>query len=65
MAIVCVIVDFQMSLKDLVMPTGFLIHMRWNPLVGTFLPLEEVQFLGNHLSKLALLGPLWRPSLSS
>ena len=63
MTIVCVIVDFQMSLKDLVMPNGSLIWMRWNQPVGTILPLEEVQFLGNHLSKLTLLGPLWRPSL--
>ena len=63
MTIVCVIVDFQMSLKDLVMLTEYLIQMRLNPLVCMFLPLEEVQFLGNHLRKLALLSPLWRSSL--
>ena len=63
MTIVCVIVDFQMSLKDLVMLIGSLIQMRLNQQMSTFLPLEEVQFLGNHPRKLALLDPLWRPSL--
>ena len=58
MTIVCVIVDFQKSLKDLVMPTRSLIPMRRNPLVDTFLPLEGVRFLGNHPSKLVLLDPL-------
>ena len=58
MTIVCVIMDFQMSLKDLVMPTGSLIQMRLNRLMGTFLTLEKVRFLRNHPSKLALLSPL-------
>ena len=42
MTIVCAIVDFQMSMKDLVMPTGSLIRMRLNKPMGTFLPMEEV-----------------------
>ena len=39
---VCTIMDFQVSLKDLVMQIRSLIQMIWNPLVGMFLPLEEV-----------------------
>ena len=36
MNIVCVIVDFQMSLKDLVMSTGSLMHMRYSRYIFTF-----------------------------